>query len=93
MMSEEKLDKIETGLAELTSKLSELVGEFKWYHKQMDDLRVDMKDYQTRLRTVETKMPSLEEMKDNNNKIRNSVTASIIVAVIIGGAIVKFAGV
>jgi len=92
MMSEDKLDKIETGLAELTSKLSELVGEFKWYHKQMDDLKVDMKDYQTRLRTVETKMPSLEEMKDNNNKIRNSVTASIIVAVIIGGVIVKFAG-
>ncbi len=91
-MSDDKLEKIETGLTELIKEVSSLVGEFKWYRKEVAELKVSIKDQDTRIRDVETKMPSLQEMKDNHNKIRNSVVAAITFSVIIGALIARYAG-
>jgi len=91
-MSDDKLEKIEVSLTELIKEVSLLIGEFKWYRKEVSELKADIKSQDGRLRVLETKMPSLEEMKDNNNKIRNSVIASLAIAVIIGGIIAKVAG-
>jgi hypothetical protein len=91
-MSDDKLEKIEDGLTELISKFSELVGEFKYYRKEMDETKAENKSLDIRLRSVEQQMPLLKQMSDNNNKIKNSIIGAILVAAIIGGIIAKFSG-
>jgi len=91
-MNDEKLEQIESGLTNLIKEVSELVGEFKWYRKEADQIKSDQRQLEERVRKMENAMPSLVEMKENNNKIRNSIFAAILVAAIFGGIIAKFSG-
>ncbi len=91
-MGDKEQEVSKSEITELTKELHELVGEFRGYRKETDELKSGVKDMEVRLRTIETKIPSLEEMKENHNKIRNSIVASITVAVIVGGIIGKFSG-
>lgn len=83
----------ETAKAQMEASMSirELVTEMKYYRQEMDEIKLEQRDFGNRMRTVESKMPLLDEWRDNTNKVRNTVVGAIIIAVIIGGLTTKLA--
>ena len=87
----------------LTTELSNLVVEMKndrenrkesekRHQLEVDKLWVKVNKNDEELVDIKTRLPTLEEMKDNQSKIRNSVVTALLIAAMIGGLTMKFAG-
>ena len=90
-------------ISELTTQISNLVVEMKNDRENRKDSDTRHKDeianlwlkvnkLEESIVDIKTRLPTLEEMKENQSKIRNSVITALAIAAIIGGLTMKFAG-
>lgn len=102
-MKEHSVDRLQEDVQKLTDKMDsvadgllKLIEQFKSSHEDALRQKETMKDMDLRLRSIENKIPSLEELRNNANKIRNTVTSSMFVSLFVGGVLVagvlKFLG-
>lgn len=87
-----EIESIQSNLTSLIKEVHSLVGEFKHYREDVRDFKEEQKDQNVRIRSIENKLPGLEEARSDMRKIRNSIIASIIAAVVIGGLIGRMIG-
>lgn len=83
----------ETAKAQMDASMSirELVTEMKYYRQEMDEIKLEQKDVDHRLRTVETKMPLIDEWRASANKVIIALISAVVVAAVIGGLATKLA--
>lgn len=102
-MKEHSIDRLHGNVQKLTDKMEnvadgllKLIEQFKSSHEDALRQKEAMKDMDIRLRSIENKIPSLEELRDNANKIRTAITSSMFISLFIGGVLVagalKFLG-